>query len=502
MIAALAAADFRERSRRPAYAVVLLAAVALGVLALPAADSHWQIFQLGDYRGSYSSAYAGTVTALAGAVWLSLAGFYVVKNAVALDVDTGVGQVLAATPLRRAPYLAGKFAGNLAVLASMTAALAGTALVMQLWRGEDRHVAPAGLLAPFVLITLPALALTAAAAVLFETVPGLRSGTGNIVWLFLWMTGSIGLQAGGGLDVFGLGHVITSMRADVVRTFHDHRPFDFGVGLVERDTPLKVFPWSGSYVDAQFLTERLVLIAIAVALAVLGAVWFHRFDPARAMPRRRAATHPAEPATRWEFPARRPATAARLGPAGPRLVRTSLRVLLAGVSRWWWAGTLVLSLIAAVAPSRDIAPALLPLCWVWPVLLWSRLGTQEIDVLAAYPHRRAQTLATWLAGVLLTAITGAVPLVRLLSSGDSRGVAAWCAGALFIPALAYLAGSLTRSSRPFQVLYLLWWYAILNGATPINFMAAAGPNPALVAACALALFFLTAAWRDLRHARR
>jgi hypothetical protein len=44
--------------------------------------------------------------------------------------------------------------------------------------------------------------------------------------------------------------VIASMRAGVVRTFGDHRPFDFGVGLVERDTPLKVFPWSGSYVDA------------------------------------------------------------------------------------------------------------------------------------------------------------------------------------------------------------------------------------------------------------
>jgi hypothetical protein len=248
MIGALATADFRERSRRPAYAVVLLAAVALGVLALPAAGSHWQIFQLGDYRGRYSSAYAGMVTALAGAVWLSLAGFHVVKNAVALDVGTGVGQILAATPLRRAPYLAGKFVGNLAVLASMTAALAATALVMQLWRGEDRHVSPVALLAPFVLITLPALALTAAAAVLFETVPGLRSGTGNIVWLFLWMTGSIGLQSGGGLDVFGLGHVVTSMRTDVVHTFGDHRPFDFGIGLVERDIPLKVFAWSGSYV--------------------------------------------------------------------------------------------------------------------------------------------------------------------------------------------------------------------------------------------------------------
>jgi hypothetical protein len=205
-----------------------------------------------------------------------------------------------------------------------------------------------------------------------------------------------------------------------------------------------------------FLVQRLVLIAIAVALAVLGALRFHRFDPARALPRRRAAARPSEAAARWEFAARRPATRARFGPPGFRLVRTSLRVLLAGVSRWWWwAGALFLSLIAAVVPARTIGPALLPLCWIWPVLLWSRLGTPSPggDVLATYPRRLARISATWLGGVLLTAVTGAVPLIRLLSAG-------------------------------------------------INFMAAVGPNPALVAVATLALFLLAAAWQELRHARR
>jgi hypothetical protein len=161
-----------------------------------------------------------------------------------------------------------------------------------------------------------------------------------------------------------------------------------------------------------------------------------------------------------------------------------------------------LSLIAAVLPSRNIAAAALPLCWVWPVLLWSRLGTQEIDVLAAYPRRRTRLLATWLAGVLLTAIAGAVPLIRLLVAGDARGAAAWFGGVLFIPALACLVGVLTRSPRPFPVLYLLWWYAILNGGDPINFMGAAGPGPALVASVAVAMFLVAAGWQELRHARR
>jgi hypothetical protein len=60
----------------------------------------------GSYRGIYNSAYVGTVTALADALWLMLGGFYVVRNTIARDQSTGVGQVLAATPLSSAAYLA------------------------------------------------------------------------------------------------------------------------------------------------------------------------------------------------------------------------------------------------------------------------------------------------------------------------------------------------------------------------------------------------------------
>src|SRR5690348_4629301 len=107
--AALAVADFRERVRRPAYLVVLLAAVGLGYLAAPAAGDHWTILNTGAYRGVYNGAYLGTVTALAGALWLSAGGFSVIRTAIARDTGTGVGRLRAATPVRTTGYLLGKF---------------------------------------------------------------------------------------------------------------------------------------------------------------------------------------------------------------------------------------------------------------------------------------------------------------------------------------------------------------------------------------------------------
>ena len=58
ILGALAVADFRERTGRPAYLVTLAAAIVLGYLALPPASSLYVIMNAGGYRGTYNSAYA------------------------------------------------------------------------------------------------------------------------------------------------------------------------------------------------------------------------------------------------------------------------------------------------------------------------------------------------------------------------------------------------------------------------------------------------------------
>ncbi len=280
VLGALAVADFRERARRPAYLVTLAAAVALGYLALPPAASLWVIMDAGGYRGSYNSAYAATATALAGALWLMLGGFYIVRSAIARDQHTGVGQILAATPLSSIGYLAGKFWSNLMVLASMAGVLAVTALALQLARGESTAVDPGALLLPLVLLTLPVLAVTAAAAVPFETIPVLRAGLGNIAWFFVWMITAI---AGAGVPLGGLGTVAASMR-QAMAAQHLH-PAEFSLGFTKVDHPLHTFTWHGLEPSGGFVAARLVLTLAAVCLAALPAVWFGRFDPARARPR-------------------------------------------------------------------------------------------------------------------------------------------------------------------------------------------------------------------------
>ncbi|MFI6285964.1 ABC transporter permease [Streptomyces sp. NPDC051018] len=285
----LAVADFLDRARRPAYGATLATAVALGWLAVPAADARWVVIQIGDHRGVYNSAYTGTAIALAGALWLMLIGFYVVRNGVSRDHATGVGRLLTATPLTRTGYLGARFLSNVLVLGSMVGVLAVTALVLQLARGEDTAVDPVALLTPFAVVTLPAVILTAACALLFEAVPLLGAGLGNVVWFFVWMVLAMGGQgANAPLGGIGVHDVVRSMRDDVLAgKVKVSGEFSLGLTLVEE--PLRTFVWDGYVPDGAYLLDRAGLVLVAVALALVPALWFHRFDPDRVWVKRIAA---------------------------------------------------------------------------------------------------------------------------------------------------------------------------------------------------------------------
>jgi hypothetical protein len=525
VLAALAVADFRERTRRPAYLVTLAAAVALGWLALPPAASLWVIMDAGGYRGAYNSAWAGTATALAGGLWLMLGGFYVVRGAIARDQQTGVGQILAATPLRSAGYLAGKFCSNLLVLASMAGVLAVTALALQLARGESTAVDPDALLLPFVLLTLPVLAVTAAAAVLSETIPVLRAGLGNIAWFFVWMITAI---AGQGAPLGGLGAAAASMR-QAMAAQHLH-PAEFSLGFTNVDHPLHTFTWHGLEPAGGFVAARLLLILAAVGLASLPAVWFGRFDPARArphgsqtpLPEPAAAPAAGQAARSARAPAYRPLSPvkARPGPAAGRLLAGEVRILVQGTSRWWWLVVAAITAASLAVPASLVKPAgastalLLSAAWIWPVLLWSRLGTQRREngldtLLGAYPGAYRQLAAEWAAGLALTVVTGLGPLLRMAAAADSPRIAPWLAGALFIPSLALMLGTASRTHRTFQAIYVILWYAAVNQVAAADYMGTvlaggrpAGPSPLLTAGVSLAMLAIAITIRAARHATR
>jgi hypothetical protein len=309
---------------------------------------------------------------------------------------------------------------------------------------------------------------------------------------------------------------------------------EFSVGFTKVDHPLHTFTWHGLHPAGGFVAARLVLILAAVGLAVLPAVWFARFDLAR--PRRAPAADGGQAPVL--VPAAAPAAGqaarsarslvytplsplkARRGRTFGRLLAGEVRILVQGTSRWWWLVAAAVNAASLAVPANLVQPAsattalLLSAAWIWPVLIWSRLGTQRREsgldtLLGAYPAVHWQLAAEWAAGLVLTAVVGLGPLLRMAAAADGPGVAAWTAGALFIPSLALMLGTASRTHRVFQAIYVLLWYAAVNQVAAVDYMGTvlvngrpAGPSPLLTAGVSLAMLAITITTRGAQHATR
>jgi hypothetical protein len=246
--------------------------------------------------------------------------------------------------------------------------------------------------------------------------------------------------------------------------------FNFSIGGMRAT---KTFLWNGVDWTAAIVLHRLAWVGVAFGLALLASLFFHRFDPAREWGARfrKVIAKPASVPNGAvsEVPLSRHVHLTPLVAAPPRLrfahlVIAELRLMLQGQRWWWYAGAAGLLIGEFVSSLDDARGGFLAAAWIWPILIWSKMGCREASfktdgVLFSCPRSLSRQLpALWLAGVSVAAIAGSGVGIRLLISGDEGGFAAWLAGVLFIPALALALGAWSGSSKFFEALYTVWWY--------------------------------------------
>jgi hypothetical protein len=524
----MARADFIERVRRYSFLLTMVFSVYFGY----AIYAGQVTLQLNRYQGVANSAWLGSVVGLFGSVFLSLIGFYVVKNTIQRDRETRVGRILAATPLSKSMYTLGKALSNFAVLGAMLMILATEAIVIQWTRKGNGPVHLFDLLAPVLVFGLCALSVTAAIAVLFETIPGLRGGFGNIVYFFLWcflvsmsvVPLSSGKSQGIHLsvsDYTGIAAITGQMQAQVRELDPDYKGgAAFKIGSSDRAT--KTFLWMGLRWTPAILLGRAYWLGIAISLTLLAAGLFDRFDPARERlslkrDRQPHATAATQKALEGVPPRARGAqlTAADLTPLarGRRrsrfvaLVLAELRLLLWGRAWWWYTVAAGLFVACLFAPLADARSGIILVAWLWPALLWSQLGTRESQfstqaLIFSAPHTfPRQILAAWTAGVLLAVITGGGLGLHLAFARDREGLLAWAAGALFIPALALMLGVCTESPKTFEAIYSIWWYiGPLHHIRNLDFIGtnSVSSTPTLYFGASMGLLLVSCFWRKVR----
>jgi hypothetical protein len=497
----LVAGDFRDRTRRFSFLITLLLTLYCGYLFVPAPDAAYTTFELGKYRGLYNSAWIGTMMGLMVSTFVALIGFYLVKNSVERDRKTGVDQLLAATPLSRFANLASKGVANLAILSLIGLSLMITGIIMQVVRGEESSIQLWQYLAPFLYLALPALAVTAALAVLFEVIPGLNGAWGNVAYFFLFtLVMSMQIVTAEGPnhiletranDITGMSYAYSSLQHAALSQFADYKgELNFGINFRE-ERATERFVWNGINWNATMVVGRFIWFAVAAGLVGLASIIYRLRE---GNPSALSSAKVAEPESVPRAAAPSTARAATLPALSERgggmfrlgtLIAGELRLAMRSVGRWWYLIALTMVVLEAALPMDLVRQWIVPLAVILPISILSALGSRDRlfgteQLLLSTPHPVARQLpALWVTGLATVLGITFGYAIRVLVVGDFGALTAWLIGGGFVSSLALAAGIWSGSSRLFELLFTLWWYVGLMNHVPGFDFTGATPGGAL-----------------------
>ena len=531
------AAEVRMRMRSFATPLAVVAFVAAALFWIPdpkgtASSLSWELPDGRLQAPVYSAEYVGFAISILSGVFLALGGFYLVAGSVRRDRERNVGAILAATPLSKTAYLGGKFAAHFVYL-FVLAALGLAAGLVAFFRFGAGPFDPVGFAAPYFLATMPAVAIVASMAVLFDVTPVLRGRGGLVAWFFFFLFVLLKLP----IDLSGVDRDAPDqeLRALSMPVFDPsglathqwliRRSLPEGIksissGYVFHKNAPEHVPWNGLDVTPRFAAARALNLALALVPLGLAILIFDRFDPARARARKNQGVRsrmfgfgrePKKPDLTPEFFGSESARRTSLSPVHPRptaagAVFAEARLIWESAS--WIKWPLALSaLLAGLLPGN--LPAGIFLVLLVPVIS-EAAAREEISGTRALVFSQPgvpASLALWKTAALslVVAMLGAPMAVRAFVESPEKGFAA-IAGLLAIGAVCTGLGSLTAGGKLFTGLYCAAWYAAMSGspAMDVTGTLASKPDPLLSLAYlggGVVLVALAAGRERLRAAR-
>jgi len=298
-------ADLRERLRRPAFLVVVALTALAGFAFAPPADAPYTIIDLGGFRGVSNAAWIGAMLTMLLTQFVGLLGFFYVRGAIAYDVDSGVGQLLGAAPLRRPAYLLGKWLSSWAILGLLTAIVGLMGVLLLLARGAPGGLDLPALLLPLLVIALPTMGLVAGFATLFDAVRPLRGAAGSVVYFVLFLA-TLGAGALTVADPSGSSTLGPSIVAACAAVYGPACGEQLAVGIVLAEGSAKMFVWPGIAWTPALVVGQWIWAIVGLGLVLVSATLFDGFAARKVRAPRAAESAPEtpQPSARPECPCR------------------------------------------------------------------------------------------------------------------------------------------------------------------------------------------------------
>ena len=485
ILKALALNEVRLRMRRLSTIVAVLAVVAISWAMIDDPASGSALIVVGNARVLYTSSALALGSAALASFLFGLGGFYLVRGRIAEDIRSGAGNVIGATPVGNALFLAGRWLGAAAYLGLLVIAFMGTMMVCHALRG-DGPIEPLVYLSSFCLLLLPMIFFAASCAILFDSWAPLMGKGGDLLFFILWMAqvSMVALvqtwgNAGSPWVVFdftGMTATFVTLGAhlDTTHMSLGSSPFDPALAPLL----LPAAPWSAQVVLMRCASGLLAVLPLAPAVFL-----FHRFSPDKVkVSRSRQRRSPLALVDGWLRPLSRLvqplfALAAKLPGSGGQVMADVALTLAAAPSA---IAALIIAFGASVlADGRLLGPVLAACVAYWGILA-SDLSTRDFhaaaeDMTGAVSGGGSRRyLRQYAAAVVLGFLFMGVIALRF-ALHDPLRAAAVAAGILSLGALAQMLGRCSRTPRTFISLFLFGLYVAVN-AVKVPMIDAVGFN--------------------------
>lgn len=477
--------DYLQRTRSYAFLITVCSTLVVAYTFVPEPNASYSTISIGNHIGFYNSAWFGYVTAIMTSLFLSLFGFYLVNNSIKRDIDSKVGQIVAATPIRNFIYLCSKALSNFLVLGTIAFLAFLMSIVLFMLYNDGYPFELFQFIKPYVLITLPALFFISVLAIVFEVIFGRYSIFQNIIFFFVFSFLSFSMPTKStdySLDVFGAQIVIGQMEREVKMLLKSETATNLSIGYVMKSNiETDKFEFNGFDFPTPFIISRILWILFGVGIIGFISPFFHRFNMKELPFGKKKLIVIFIEKKHIEIVVKtlsKPTMSYGILP----LFKTELLLLLRKGKRWFCFFNLVGMVLLASLPLDIAHQMVLPALWFLQVHRLSNLTSKELSnkvhyfAFSAYNPLSRLLTSQLLAGIVLMIFLALPLVIRLTIEGNISAVVSVVVGGKFIVMVAALFGIVTKGKKFFEILFFLVTYGNINGIPFVDYFGATTSN--------------------------
>jgi hypothetical protein len=159
------------------------------------------------------------------------------------------------------------------------------------------------------------------------------------------------------------------------------------------------------------------------------------------------------------------------------IICSEFKLMFATCNLWWQSAIVIFSIGVNIGKGEILYKLLIPVIWILPIFIWSKLGTIHInynmaEYLVTYKnYRKLQLFDSVVAGIIFTMLINLSVILKFIISSDYLGIVYILMGSVFVNALGMFIGTVSKNSTAFEIIYtILWYVGILNGFASLDFL--------------------------------